>query len=460
MVVAQYKVNGRRAGSVRPRVNGRPGGAAAFAPSSIADLSLWLKPGEGEDYQDAPGTTPATADGHTVVRRNSLVGSAYATAAAGAGILKLNQLNGHATIRHDDSTTSGWTLNNFSLSNGQAWTLAIAAKCAARGLANGGSGCSIVQAGGGNFYSTIQCGFTCNHGTAPAWCAGDQEVLILKSTDAGVLWRQNGVATGTTDALASGVPGGGKSLFGLIDAAGAWMWIGDDYEALWYDRVLTDPEIEQVEAYLLAAYPPYVPSVALPSVFFLGDSIGAGANASRNALAWPELSISTLGAGYDRLNQAQSGTATQQWIDTLFALRITPYYSASYPKFIVFVFHGSNDINAGLTAAQIRTNFISIGNTAKALGSNVRVIFSTVITRDANTAPQNVIKDELRDLLLTDFDVATANPNVWLKDASTTWGDGLADFGNLSVSRADGTHPDDAGNATMAALAAVAIPLV
>ncbi len=423
--------------------------AVSFDPSTVANLVAWWRNDAGL-FSDSGGTTPATADGTTVVRRNSLVGTVYAVADASGANLKLNQINGKAALRHAGNTATGWTIHNLSLTSGRAWTAFVMHKCTARSLT-----CGLFEAGATQGIGITGCGYL----NGPLPNADDQELLCIKSTATGVVWRQNGVETDTTAALASGAVTTDLSLFGFADN-GAWPFIGDDYEFLWYDRILTAPEIASVEAYALGRVPPYSVRTDEPAVIFVGDSITAGTGATRNVLAWADKSIlDARGVDIDRINVGQGGSTAQGWDNGELEAVAFPYYSADRSSNIFVVSLGTNDLTQNSeSAANVLGWLTSIGNKIKALGANVTVVFGSVITRDTMSGPQETQRLALNSSLLTAFSTATTVTNYTLAAGGTTYGDALLDFSALTVTRpGDGIHPDNPGHATMAALATAAL---
>lgn len=425
----------------------------------VSNPLFWLKPGAGFDYSDSAGTIPVTTTGGSVVRRNSLVGNGYIVNTANNATLQLNQINGNSCIRHAfvtaDGTTLGWTMNNVVLSSGQAWTMGMAQKCAARGQPHP-QGCGLAEMGTSNYLALYNCAPL----TVSDISSDDQEVFVWQSNGSNVIWRQQGVTnhfqTGTQAPYATGIINTNLALFGL-HTNGSWPYVGDDYEVLIYDRLLSSGEITSLENYLLNRTPIYKPNPNLPAIVYIGDSITAGAGATLNANSWADLSASMLAPSYDRVNLGIGGSTLRlDWIpggQDAFNIVAVPYYSANFPQFNVFISLGTDDLINGDTAAGVKTNLIALANQAKALGSNVKVIIGSVITRDNMTSGQNVQRLTFNSGLLNDFNIATPNNNIWLKGSGVTYGDVLCDFAALTIERGDGTHPTDIGNATMAPLA-------
>jgi lysophospholipase L1-like esterase len=323
----------------------------------------------------------------------------------------------------------------------------------------------LVEAGSANFYGYNATNLFTNRGSGPAASSDDQELICLKSTASGVVWRQNGVTTATSSTLASGPVSSSLSLWGFVDNP-AWPYWGDDYETLWYDRVLTDAEIAQVEGYLLGHAPVYDPGTTLPLLMFAGNSLMAGVGTSLNAHEMPNVVEATLGSGYHRLNAGVGGTTTAVWASTYKASRIDPYYSASRPKNLAIFWELSNDIAqasldgptafAGYTA--FLRSLVTAGWTVIALDCLPR----TIIAGSGETARTTANSD-----LAADFTGATANPRVFRPAGGITYASALvkvSQITNLSDSTnttyyADGTHLTDTGYALVAADVAAAVAM-
>lgn len=430
----------------------------AFIPAGFANLSSWFNRGKN-NFSDLDGLFPVSMNGEIVRRTNSCSGSSYLTASSGFGTLVTNALNGMTAVQHNATVTLGWTLNDFSIASGQDFTIAFILKCEGRGAANPGGSSALMEIGLAKFYGWLGCSFFTNHGSFDSISADDQAIIIIRSKPSGVELWENGVLRGTGTALTASTINSNLGVFGFPNN-GNWPFVGLDAHMVSWDQAVSDPELTKLNTTLLILQPAYIPDFSKPTVAIIGDSIAAAAAVTRNANGWFDLSVANL-IGYDRINLAVSGSRTVDW-DTggIFANRLAPYWSAAYPEFIVIIAVGTNDTIAGEAAAVTYPKLISIGNNAKAMGSNVRVIFSTIINRAAFTAPMLVQKAALLALQQADFPVDSGIANITFADSGTVHGDELMNMGALDVpTSGDGTHPPDVDNIPMAALSSQAIAI-
>jgi lysophospholipase L1-like esterase len=440
----------------------------SFDPASIPGLILRL-PADSGLYQDAGGMTPAVADGDPVRRRNSTAGTAYATPTSDHGTLKLSVINGRPAVRHAPSAfTTGWNLANFSLSEGQGWTLFLSQRCSARGFTPVGTGSGFVTAGPANYYGLNATAYFTNRGSGPAISSDDQELLVLKSTPSGVVWRQNGVQTNISAALTAGPVTSDLALWGFA-GNGNWPYFGDDFETLWYDRILSDSEIAQDEEYLLANVPAYDPGTSDPLLLFAGNSLVAGVGATLNANEMPNAALAAIGPGWHRLNQGIGGTTTATWASTYKAPRIDPYYSAGRPRNLAIFWELSNTIQSGVDGPTAYAEYRSFA--ASLVASGWTVILLDCLPRSLISGAKETARASANAGLAGDFTGATSDARVFLPASGTTYAHALVRVSQIAAMSdptnttyfTDGTHLTDAGYALVAAdvaAAAVSLPAV
>jgi hypothetical protein len=225
--------------------------AAAFAPTDVANLGLWLK-ADGTLWQDSARTTPATADGDPLGAADDYSGGAFhALQATGASrpTLKLNIRNGLPAMRLDgvdDELLSGLTAGAGS------YTLFAAFNETAAG---DGAGRTVIASQGGATFRFNQ--HSGNNPANVAWydgawkepaaVAAGWQILewYLPGGGTGEVVR-DGASVGTAAYTASALTTG-TVVFGF---GGAGVAKGDYGELLLYLRALTAGERTSVRSYL------------------------------------------------------------------------------------------------------------------------------------------------------------------------------------------------------------------
>lgn len=194
-------------------------------------------------------------------------------------------------------------------------------------------------------------------------------------------------------------------------------------------------------------------------MIFDGDSLTVGVG-SDGTNTYPALSTSDL-PPYVAVNMGRSGSTLAQ-MNADAATRIDPLLVTTNERVAVVVaWGGSNDLQAGASAATIYARAKQYAQDRKAAGW--KVVLLTITSRGAGT---DTVRLAANALLRADFPTATAYANV-LTGAS--YADYLADvasdptiianYGNATYF-ADGVHFTSAGYALIATYARQAISLL
>lgn len=220
---------------------------AAFSPSDVAGLKLWLK-SEGSYFQDNPPTVAATADGDLVKYWTDSSGQAnhpVANSDAARATLKLAIQNGKNIIRFQG--TNAILHKIFAAPLPQPNWIFIVFKSANEGRIIDGdtSGRHILD------------------GTAGAWryYAGTSQ---SGGTDDTTTWHYNtGNFNGASSYLrvngsvVTSANPGSNTFDGIYigsDNSEAGLWSGDMAEVLVYNANLTTTDRDNIEAYLAAKF--------------------------------------------------------------------------------------------------------------------------------------------------------------------------------------------------------------
>lgn len=234
-------------------------GGAAFSPTDISGLALWLDASDATTlFQDSAGTTPATANNDVIGRWADKSGnSKHATQATTASkpLLKTETLNGRSTLywAGTDDFLSTATLGPITQPN----TVFVVAK-------GTGTGNQVIVDGDGDGTTRHQLLYRTTTGylqqfagniiNATTDLRGAFKVFSAVFNGASSSARVNGAAhlTGNPGAQAFGAV-----YIGRDGAAGGALLIGNIAEIIVYDALLDAGQIAQVESYLNAKWSVY-----------------------------------------------------------------------------------------------------------------------------------------------------------------------------------------------------------
>jgi lysophospholipase L1-like esterase len=258
--------------------------------------------------------------------------------------------------------------------------------------------------------------------------------------------RQNGVGgarvlwnygLGMTNNLTVGYAGSGSYWAG-------WVW-----EIIIYDRALTTEECVAVETYLDRKF-----NRSGPKLAWWGDSITRGYSATGGS-NYPAQTIRLLGG----TNSWQSGNASSDGLTLIGVSGATGiengYRSTLNPAIkpgdIAIGLIGCNDIDQGGSPTSLFTNYLADAcSTMRKAGA--KVIIGTILARTSQS---------------TNYEASRTIYNNLIRAHWRIFADGLIDFAadariggtsyTNSIYCADGVHPNNAGYAVMAELAAPVI---
>jgi hypothetical protein len=252
----------------RPAPRRRPViASAAFLPSDLANLSLWLR-ADTQVFRDAGGTLPATADGDSALlwKDQSTPPFNFASSGINAPVLKTagNGINNVPVLRFDG--VDDYFLNNVNVLSdyitAAAYTLFVAARVVAvdTNTANTWENDGLVADAGGYFGTFMKStpslsafNYTTSDDKVSLALALSTPFAVEQRHESGSLYlRRTGlaevsVATGNTASLAGNL---------WIGRAGTVTAIlnGDIAEAIIYQRALSAVERGQVRGYLATRY--------------------------------------------------------------------------------------------------------------------------------------------------------------------------------------------------------------
>ena len=204
-----------------------------------------------------------------------------------------------------------------------------------------------------------------------------------------------------------------------------------------YDRALSADEIQSIRNY--HGIP--VKTMALIGV---GDSIVNGQGATTVAQTW--LQIAGVGLGASIVNSGNPGQSMQQRVAVSSAIRAAIFETGL--RNVVVVSEGTNDLGTGRTAAQLQADWITYCTEFRASNPTAKLIGCTLLPRAVSFSG---------GANSTTFAADRTTFNTWLRANYATYMDGIADFGDLSITKPDGIHPNDAGHATIAATVQAAV---
>ncbi len=204
-------------------------------------------------------------------------------------------------------------------------------------------------------------------------------------------------------------------------------------------------------------------------ILFEGDSrTGSVVNSTlSNTSAYPKRVLSNLGNNWSGITVSEANETVQS-MTTQYASEVQPYVNSGNAQNLFILFGGTNDIAAGRTAAQIKTDIETLCQAAKNDGYTV-VIVGEIDRNWTSYAAMNAVRATLRTNMLADFSDATIEANIY---TPPVFGISYADFyidtfaeadfqSYLSAwYQADGIHPNTTGSNVIGDYVSAAIQLI
>lgn len=496
-------------GRSRARDRSRPSGGVQWTPALVADLTGWYDDttlsashvaGEGpysspsvdyptiSSWSPRAGTAPALVQS-TAANRPYERGDIF-EAKRRRGLFFDLSTNSGRSVRIQAATRGTWDYQHDSSGSttivvcvpraaNTAWlTLAMT-----RGeSAAAGAGIWLYAEGAGDvfgFYvanSSAQqvCGITASSGARrgvnivsarmdPS-SGGRARLRVNGGTETVASWS----ATPTARGVASAYP---PSVGSSAQTLGAYAGPGDVLAVLTFSRCLTDAELAQVEAYLAAQYVPaswsssttaLTPALSSPlDVMIVGDSIGAGYNATGN-IGFASLTQAGDAISWTMIGPYLDGTAQTDaisgWCVYPSAGRSghSPYGGSvgnlatqlgTYDPDIMVIQAGYNDHNqpaawGGPWSRNRCRDVYELVLAAAALKPNARFVLVSP-TPSLSSPTSKYVSTSRAGYGEIAAALAAAGVQVVLRDWTTILPAGQYD--------ADNVHPNDAGHATLAA---------
>jgi lysophospholipase L1-like esterase len=242
-----------------------------------------------------------------------------------------------------------------------------------------------------------------------------------------------GGTTGTNGWYLAPFFGNDKGLYGSVN------------QALVVDRAVSNTEATRLLAWCDSlpttdGYP-----LTAPLVGVCGDSIATSAVAVSPQDGWPFLMLQTLRASssptVEECNVAIAGSG----VSPAMYAALTPFYSASRAKNVVFLASGTNDLANGNGAAATTTAYFAACDALRAQGW--RVIACTVLPRSDVMVVSQVVFNAQRVILNANI-VAGGSHYDALANVALVSGMGAdGDSNNATNYSADKVHPIAAGHA-------------
>jgi lysophospholipase L1-like esterase len=165
----------------------------------------------------------------------------------------------------------------------------------------------------------------------------------------------------------------------------------------------------------------------------------------------PIRALSNLGNRWSGIAVSETNETVQSMV-TQYATEVQPYYNSGNNKNIFVVWGGTNDIAAGRTAAQIKSNLETLCNSAKAQGYKV-VIVGEIDRNWTSYVTMNAVRATLSTNMLLDF-TNNVTSQVFLPASGITYADAYINlFGFVNFQsylsawyQADGIHPNTTGS--------------
>jgi hypothetical protein len=414
--------------------------AGSFSPTSLPSMTLWLD-GSKSLYQDAAGTTPATADGDGIKNAPDQSGSGNTLTQSATGAV-LRIVSGKRVVSFEGGylfhNVSSGTLSAFSLHMLVKVTVPTSYNVVATFGASAAAPFLASQWVSGQFSSYLLT--TSNQLSAPYHTDPTWRVLSVVFDGSNVFAYLDG-------AEISGIAGGTQAVAGepATPFTRAGLGLGKETtfnnaasmqvaEWIYYEASQTAGQAAQVAGYLRTKWGALLDTTD-PQVVWVGNSL------STNFVVDTAHTIPYL-AYNASVKIKRFVTACRPSITTA---QMLTRVSGDYAKFVVapspkiaVVWEGTNDVTLGASAATAYANLVSLAQALKTAGYT-KIVMGTVLPRTGlNNTTRGTLNTSIRGNS-TDWDViadvagdATIGPNG--TDTNTTY-------------YSDGTHMTNAGNA-------------
>ncbi len=221
---------------------------------------------------------------------------------------------------------------------------------------------------------------------------------------------------------------------------------------LLYNRAMSALELTNLRASLTALYS-LTPQNARDIVAVDGDSITFGLGNTLNP-SWSRQMVPLLNRPVTLYNLGVSGETAFAQQSTISA-RLTQVYRSTARNFVVCLLIGTNDIGgSSKTGAQTWAYVQAMAATIKGLGSNVKLLVSTITPRTTGVGGTTTEINNFNTLIRAGW--SSIADGLIDYAADPTMGSGAAN----AALYGDGLHPTDLGNSYMAPIAAKAVNAV
>jgi lysophospholipase L1-like esterase len=354
-------------------------GGGGFAPNDITGNLLWQDPNA---EVGADGSAIATAADYSGTSNTG-------TRNAGSGItLKHNAINGRKSYVFNDA---GFTLANTN--DLTEWTYATIVKITTSGLH------LLVGADASSFFDT-QGGaihFSDNGSIGRVEYSGAWYSIVI--TNSGTVRKLyiNGAQSASPVSISSPT-----QEFNNTFGFSPYGFVGEGASAALWDHVLTEEELEGYHQWVFDEFA-LVPHKLIVCV---GDSLTGGTGGT----PYPTQLLAGYAANeWDVVNVGVAGRTVADMVSA-FAADVSAYANALRPEQAAVMWGGTNDVNAGESAATVEARIDSWCALARAEG--LSIILGTIIARSDFDAGEVTIQGTL---------------NTWLRGAGPDC-DGVADF--------------------------------
>lgn len=241
--------------------------------------------------------------------------------------------------------------------------------------------------------------------------------------------------------------------FGAYNGSFAGGFYSSNRQACFYAGSGLVSQKEIINALTINFFTPQATKAATTKrIIFEGDSRTGDASipSLSNGYAMPKRALSNLGDNWIGAAVSKANDTVQTMV-TQYATEVAPYVNTSFIENVFVLWAGTNDIAAGRTAVQIKTDIESVCNSAKAQGYKVVIVGEIDRNWGGSYAALNAVRAAYRTLILADFPTTTIYANTY-KGAS--YADILIDpyseanFQNYASAwyQVDGIHPNTTGS--------------
>lgn len=230
-----------------------PGAAngAPFSPSDLSGLQVWHAADTGNNCSGSPCTNGAT---QTTWADKSVNGNTATQTGVGPDIYNTSQINGQPAVTFSASTFTWATPINLQTASTIFTVMKLTTTAANQVLVTGTVAGAVVQLLAFNNSGIKEQGFSTGVVNAFGTTAADTSWHQINSTydNTTAVLRIDRASDGST-VLSSAILQNSTG-FGSYTPGGIFSFTGQLAELIIYNRVLTGPEITQVETYLNGRY--------------------------------------------------------------------------------------------------------------------------------------------------------------------------------------------------------------